>query len=255
MITVTVLGAGQYYFTPGETDFYNSTGNVIATETTTLILDLGRGCLRTFIEQGYSIHQIDALCITHTHPDHVADALALLQAHFLEYKKMPERRGKQLQIVGPQGIKAWFDLQLQLLGDDPPYYPVIHEQPEQLTLGDVTIHTALLQHVIPDIGYRVGAQGKAIVYSGDTGATPALTTLAQEADLLMLECANDSKQVTPVHLTPEECGQIATAAQVKQLVLTHYGARHRQVPLSVATQQHFSGILKLAETGQRLCMS
>lgn len=255
MITVTVLGAGQYWLTPGDVSFYNSAGNLVATTTTKIILDLGRGCLRTLTEAGISIHDIDALCITHFHPDHVADVLALFQAHFVEYKKMPERRKKQLQIVGPPGVQAWLKMQLGLLYEDPPYQPVVHEQPAQLTIGDITLHTALLQHIIPNIGYRLEAQGKVVVYSGDTGAAPALNTLARDADVLILECANDLGHNTSIHLAPEECGRIATAASAKQLLLTHYGSPSRQAALQIGTQQHFHGILKFAYPGQNVCIS
>lgn len=254
-ITVTVLGAGQYFLTPGDVSFYNSEGNVIQTKTTTVILDLGRGCLRTLTEKGISVHDIDALCISHLHPDHVADVLAFLQTHLVEYKKMQERRNKQLQVIGPKGTAAWVKTQLELLFEDSvPYQPVVHEQPRQLVIGDVTIHTALLAHSIPDIGFRLEAVGKTIAYSGDTGATPALDTLANKADLLILECANDPGKVNGWHLTPEECGRIATQTQTKHLLLTHYGSAARKPSLEEATRKHFHGILTFAHTGDQLCL-
>ncbi len=253
MITVTVLGAGQYFLTPGDVSFYNSTGAIATSGDTKIILDLGRGCLRTLTEQGISIHDIDALVLSHLHPDHVADVSAFFQAHFVEYMKFPERQKKQIQIIGPLGIKEWVKTQLKLLYEKTlPYSPMVHEQPAVVTIGEFTVRTTLLQHIIPNIGVRLEAKNKSIVYSGDTGDTPALRALAQKTDLLILECANDAGQKTPYHLTPEECGQIAAAAGAKRLLLTHYGSRARQAALTTATQSFFNDIL-LAASNYAYC--
>jgi len=93
------------------------------------------------------------------------------------------------------------------------------------------------------------------VYSGDTGATPALDQLAAACDLLILECANDTGQVTQFHLTPEECGRIASRAGAKQLVLTHYGSLTRKTALRTATERHFRGTLEFREEKKHICMS
>lgn len=255
MITFTTLGAGQYYLIPGDVSLYNSAGHLIETPRAKILFDLGRGCLRTLTELGISVHDIDALCLTHLHPDHVADVLPFFQAHFVEYAKMPERRNKQLTIIGPVGVKAWAELQYANLFDALPYQPQIVEAPVHWQGHDFTLQTVLLHHAIPDLGFRLQCEDKTIVYSGDTGATPALDQLASACDLLILECANDAGQVTQFHLTPEECGQIASAAGAKQLVLTHYGSHARKAALRTATERHFRGTLEFGEEKKHICMS
>ena len=41
----------------------------------------------------------------------------------------------------------------------------------------------------PSLGWRLGHDGKALAYSGDTGWTPTLAELAAGADLLLVECS------------------------------------------------------------------
>lgn len=255
MITFTTLGAGQYSLTPGDISLYNSAGHLIETPQTKVLLDFGRGCLRTLTCLGVSVHDIDVVCLSHLHPDHVADVLPFLQTHFVEYAKLPERRNKQLTIIGPVGVKPWLMQQLFNLFDPLPYQPSVIEAPVEWSTADIKINTALLHHVVPNIGWRLTCGKVTIVYSGDTGVIATLDQLAGGADLLVLECANAAGHITEFHLSPEECGQIAARAQAKQLLLTHYGSLKHQAGLRIATERHFSGKLIFGEEGKQLCMS
>ncbi|EKE00571.1 MAG: beta-lactamase protein [uncultured bacterium] len=255
MITFTTLGAGQYYLTPGDLSLYNSAGHLLETPQAKILFDFGRGCLRTLTALGISVHDIDLLCLSHLHPDHVADVLPFLQTHFVEYAKMPERRNKQLTIIGPVGVQEWFKMQCKYLFDTLPYKPLVSEAPTNWQGSDFTIKTALLKHAVPNIGLCLTSDGKTITYSGDTGATPALDKLAAGSALLVLECANNPGQVTPHHLSPEECGQIATKVGTQQLILTHYGSIKRQTELRLATQKYFCGTLTFGKEGKKICMS
>lgn len=90
--------------------------------------------------------------------------------------------------------------------------------------------------------FRIEAGGRSIVYSGDTGPSPALRLLARNADVLVSEVmdrgaiekdlrsrsAFSDEDVRALlahmdqdHMTPEEVGRLAAAAKVKRVVLTH----------------------------------
>lgn len=231
-MTLTILGCGRFQIT----DRYNSTGNLVSTDTTKVLMDFGRGCLQSLTQLGVSVSQIDAICITHTHPDHIADLLAFFQIFFITCPQ------QNLLIIGPPGITHWFDTISGLVGEVRPANIQVREQPEQsIQVGDLTITTALMIHNVPDLAYQIGQLGKRLVYSGDTGLNENLVPFAQAADVLMLECSNSLNQITPYHLNPTQCGEIATAAKAKQLVLTHYGSE------PVKTTIPFNGILTLAK--------
>lgn len=91
--------------------------------------------------------------------------------------------------------------------------------------------------------YRVEAAGKVYVFSGDTGPSEHLKILAKDADYLVCEVIDIARverllrtfpgfsaaQIPSLmqhmladHLTGEQIGEIAAAAHVKTVVLTHF---------------------------------
>jgi ribonuclease BN (tRNA processing enzyme) len=80
---------------------------------------------------------------------------------------------------------------------------------------------------VPAVAYRIDYKGHSIVYSGDTSSvSDNMITLARNADILIYD-TSITKTLPPVpvfhvlHTTPERMGQVAAAANVKELVLSH----------------------------------
>jgi len=79
----------------------------------------------------------------------------------------------------------------------------------------------------PAVAFRISYQGHSIVYSGDTKSTgPNMVTIAQDADLLIYDTAiTDTLPPNPVfhqlHTSPTRIGEVAVAANVKALILSH----------------------------------
>lgn len=80
---------------------------------------------------------------------------------------------------------------------------------------------------VPALAFRIEYKGYSIVYSGDTGSRgPNMITIAQDADLLIYDTAITADLPTnPVfhvlHTEPARIGEVAQAANVKKLVLSH----------------------------------
>jgi ribonuclease BN (tRNA processing enzyme) len=80
---------------------------------------------------------------------------------------------------------------------------------------------------VPAVAFRVEYKGYSIVYSGDTGSKNSnMITIAQNADLLIYDTAiTDNLPPNPVfhvlHTSPTRIGQVASAAGVKKLLLSH----------------------------------
>jgi len=77
---------------------------------------------------------------------------------------------------------------------------------------------------MPNAGLRLQAAGTVLAYTGDTGPSPDLPALAQDADLFIAEASypehvpDDSAE----HLSSaSQAGQVAAAAGVGRLVLAH----------------------------------
>jgi ribonuclease BN (tRNA processing enzyme) len=90
--------------------------------------------------------------------------------------------------------------------------------------GPVSVRTWLLPHWMPNAGLRLQAGGSALAYTGDTGPSRDLASLAREADLFIAE-ASYPEQVpddsVPYLSSARQAGQVAAAAGARRLVLTH----------------------------------
>ncbi len=96
--------------------------------------------------------------------------------------------------------------------------------------------------VKPAVGYRFDYKGRSVVISGDTKKSATLIARAKGADLLVHEAlqprlvkamtagleakgqknlAQITRDILNYHTTPEEAAEVAKAAGVKQLVLSH----------------------------------
>lgn len=80
---------------------------------------------------------------------------------------------------------------------------------------------------VPALAFRITYQGHSIVYSGDTKSTgPNMVTIARNADLLIYDTAiMDDLPLIPIfhvlHTSPSRMGEVAAAAGVKKLILSH----------------------------------
>lgn len=97
--------------------------------------------------------------------------------------------------------------------------------------GDYTVQAVGVNHgPVPAIAFRIDYNGMSIVYSGDTSSKgDNMIDLADGADLLIYDTAlaNDAPGSPAeniffaLHTTPTRIGEIAAAADVKKLVLSH----------------------------------
>ena len=127
------------------------------------------------------------------------------------------------------------------------------EGPDRFTWEGLTIKSAPVNHIDSSLAYRVEAEGRALVYSGDTDVSETLVELARGADLLVLECANPFK--VPGHLTPEQAGRMAARAGVPRLVLTHFYPPCDEVDVTALAAREFNGEIIRAEDGLGLRLS
>src|SRR5699024_11032287 len=89
------------------------------------------------------------------------------------------------------------------------------------------------QEICECFAYRVESKldGKSVVFSGDTSPLDSMVEFAKDADLLIHECTFPQEALdyreeigigTASHTSPGELGKIATKANVKNLVATHF---------------------------------
>jgi len=245
-----VLGSGTAIPRPGR----SPAGYAVRVGQETLLLDSGPGTLGRLAQAGLDYAAINHVFYTHLHADHTADLIALLAAAVIPgYERLSD-----LQITGPRGMRDFIARLLQLY---PSLEPASRYRLTTRELGegyadydDWQVLAKPLPHTANSIGYRLTAEGKTIVYSGDTEYCQNIIELAQNADLLVLECSYPDGQGRPGHLTPRECGAIATAARARRLLLTHLYPECDAVDIAAQCRAAYSGEVIVAEDLLRIAV-
>jgi ribonuclease BN (tRNA processing enzyme) len=98
---------------------------------------------------------------------------------------------------------------------------------------------------------RIEQDGRALVYSGDSGPTPALAALAGNADLFVCEASflEGADNPPDMHLTGGDAGRHAASGDVRRLLLTHIPPWHDADRVLVEARSEFSGPIELARPG------
>lgn len=194
---------------------------------THFLIDVGSGALRRAREAEIDPDTIEAVFLTHFHPDHSADLIPLI--HMYQYN-FPQPRSRPLHIFGPAGLEKTFNELLRLMLPEAVgklRFPVeLHEiGNSQIEFGHVGVVSRVVTNsdYLTCLGYRFSANKKSFAFTGDSSPCPALSELGKGVDLYVMDCTRPNDQPVDVHLTPAQDAKIAQAAGAKELILTHIG--------------------------------
>lgn len=245
---LTVLGSGTAIPRPDRA----SSCYLLEVGDSSLMVDLGPGSLHRAAAAGCDLSRLDAVLITHIHPDHCADLVAL---QFALVSPELERNRPALAVRGHEDLlllvarlrNAWprwlapgsSRLDLAAVGPGPLDLP-----------GGLSGSAHAIAHHKSSLGYRLTLPGGAVVaFSGDATEGGDLARLAQDADLLVLEAAGPERAPVEGHLTPRRAAAIAARAQVRHLLLTHFYPATLAEPVQEQVREVFEGGLTLAHDG------
>ena len=214
------------------------------------VVDLGLGALHGLLRAGVGHHQVDALLLTHHHPDHVAELLPFLFA--ANYDQPPRCRPLVLAASG-ETLAAVVGLAASQPGWlEAKHYPLkkVPLSPgAELRLGPLTVRAGAVSHIDSSLAYRFDHGSRAAVLSGDTGPSATLAELARGADLLLAEASLPPGTAGDTHLSPEQAGRLARQAGVKELVLNHIYPAVDEADPAAAAAEAFGGAVTVAEDG------
>jgi ribonuclease BN (tRNA processing enzyme) len=196
-----------------------------------LIVELGAGSIGP-LQRHCDPARVDAVLISHGHPDHCADlgALSVLR----RYGPAKDEDLARIPLLGPPGL----DVRVEQIGgandghDISIYDFTAMRGGARVQLGPFDITAADAWHPVPALAFRiegpaeqaVPGRGRAsLAYTGDTDWNEAVLELARDADLLLAEAGWAHREVNPpgVHLTAAQAAQLAVEAGARRVLLTH----------------------------------
>ncbi len=172
---------------------------------------------------------IDAVVVSHQHPDHCSDLTAAY--HAWTYRPQPR---DPVPLLAPQAV---WDRLVAFVGEPPPCFefrPVWTG--DTAVFGDIDISFVEADHSVPTVASRWEANGRSLFYTGDTGPGGEWSSHATDVDVLLSEASYQEPTKNtdyPHHLSAAEAATIARNVGAGALVLTHIPP-YLDVSLSVA---------------------
>ena len=227
------VGVGAAYARPGEAQscyLVRAGGRAVA-------LDLGSGALNR-LQRHIPPEDLDALVITHLHPDHCVDVLSLRV-----YLTYGPPSGRTLRVLGPPELLSRLDALDPVGGPDRwdavRFEPLTGGEGERDLGGGMTLRYREVPHLPPTFALRIDAGGGAVCFGADCVDNEALPALAEGADVLVCECSfgGDPVPEGAMHLNGARAGGIAARAGARRLLLTHCFPEHdRDAALATAAE-------------------
>jgi ribonuclease Z len=216
-MTLYLLGTGA-----AASDAHRTTTMLALEEAGCLVLvDCGGDAAQRLLALGLDPTALDAIILTHEHPDHIGGFPLLIEKLWLLGRRSPipvygpaaaltvaQRIFGAFDTSGWEGLPecVWHEVALE------PGAPVFDNEAFRVTATPVI-------HPVPTIGLRFEAAGGSVVaYSCDTARSGNVVELARNADLLIHEATGSEPGV---HSSAEEAAETAAEAGAYRLVLVH----------------------------------
>jgi len=252
---VTVLGGSAAGTNTGQ----GCSGYLVQSTGANVVLDLGSGTLQE-LRKHINFRTLTAIVISHMHVDHMADLLALRFA--LAYN--PVAPPGPVPLFLPPGGRSMLDNLAAVFAradDVEGFFSSMfaideYDPSDDLPLADMRLSFLPTAHYVPCWAIRLSAREAGagdLTYTADTGPTTDLATFATGSSVLIAEATHreppSAAGEAPGHLSATEAGQLATAAKVGTLVLTHLWEELGFETYRDRAAGTFAGRLELARPG------
>jgi ribonuclease BN (tRNA processing enzyme) len=246
-LSLDVLGAGPAY-----TDRPGATGAayLVRREASSVVLDLGQGA---FPRLAGSIEPstIGAVMVSHLHPDHFIDLVAL--RHYLRWEFTP---GRRVRVIGPAGLDDRIDALHAEAGFSA---AVLDVEPlvdgGEYEVGGLVVEARRIFHTDDSYAFRVAHRdgGPGLVYSGDCGRAQDLDPLIRPGDALLSEVSFGPGPVTSgaAHLDGPAVGDLAARTSVGRVLLTHLQMGYDEGATIASVRARYDGPVTLVWPGEQ----
>ncbi len=209
-LNVTILGSSGTYAGPEGA----CSGFLVRSPGATVMMDAGPGTLAN-LQRHVQPTDLDAVVLSHSHPDH--------------WLELPVLRNALKYVLSKVGLDVFataetLELAQELTGSrfESTFRPHVISDGAEFTVADQRWRCSRTDHPVETMGLRVDAGGRSLGYTADTGPGWSLAELGP-VDLGLSEATflHDGPERNPVHLSAHQAGEMARAAGVRHLVITH----------------------------------
>ncbi len=269
-LRVVLLGSGAVRPVPGR----DGPAQVVVVDDEPLLFDCGRGAVTNLRRAGIPPETVNRVFFTHLHFDHVSDFPYFILSTW------NIGRQREVELYGPPGTRQFSEAAITAAYAEDIRTRVVHGRSKfgldlhviELTEGGLVLATNAYQvtateveHAgMPNLGYRVEAEGQVVVILGDVDRRQDLTEFVRGADVLLCECSGTKQFLTDPsrpwgawHMTPEEVALLASRAGVKTVVLKHFVMEDEAAieQMGAEVGRHFSGDVLVGHDGQEVQLS
>lgn len=216
-----------------------TSSQLVTLNETDVLVDAGLGAAGQLQAAGLRPSELEAIVLTHWHPDHVVGLPTLV------------RRGKAkpLRLIAPRPPAAawWHALQLGSLRTHGTSLEIV-EPGVVVQLGELTLTGFATEHGTSSLGWRFAERDgpRSLAIPGDSRPTETVVEAVRGVDLLVFEATfldvHRDRAVQSGHATALEAGELAAAADVGTLALTHLSTRYPRNEVEAEARTRFDNV-------------
>lgn len=197
-----------------------------------ILLDMGNASL-TQLQKRLDLKELDLILLSHLHFDHFGDLFCA--KYQMETRAAQGEELRAIPLLAP-ALPDWAAAEL-LPGGVFGLRTVTDGF--SLACGGVRLTFTRVEHLVESYAVRLEAEGKTLVYSGDSGLCRGLAHAAAHADVFLCEATFPQARRAEEghHLSAASAARIAAGAGVGRLLLTHYHTADASALLAEAKKQ------------------
>lgn len=246
---LTILGSSASFPGPGRA----CAGYLLSAGGVHVAVDLGNGTLAN-LSIATDPYALDAVFISHLHPDHFLDLFALMAM----VRYAPEGTKRPIRLLAPDGLRRRMGALMSPHGRKDLAEAFVWEtlrDGEPVQVGSLTLTPHAVEHEGPTFALRVVADGRSLCYTSDSRYSDPVRLAAHGCDLLLSEATlPEAYSGRAPHMTPADAGRLATEAGASTLVLTHLWPTVPRGEILDGARATFTGHVMLAEELARIAV-
>jgi ribonuclease BN (tRNA processing enzyme) len=212
-----------------------------------VVVDLGSGTLAN-LQSHVEVGDVDAVVLTHSHPDHWSD--------------LPILRNAMRYVLGLQDLPVYgtaptLAMARAVSGEiEPTLRWTVVDESSKVAVGDQRLRFSRTDHPVETLAVRVDAGGRSLLYTADTGPGWDPAAAGEGVDLLLAEATlPPSYEGTVQHLSGRQAGAVAAAIGAARLVITHVSPGLDDEAQRRDAEAAFGGPVDVASTNATFAVS